>query len=147
MNQRLLFLIHSLSMGGAERVAVTLANYWVNKGYAVAVATLSSNDSDFYALDPRIERIALDVAKPSRHPIAAVLNNLRTLRAVRRLLKQWRPQVTIALMTMSISAWQAGDYLGRKSGVNAFIHPCYRWGASGACCVGWLMGGLITWWR
>jgi len=77
MNQRLLFLIHSLSMGGAERVATNLANYWVNKGYTVAVATLSSNDSDFYALDPRIERITLAVAKPSQHPIAAVLNITR----------------------------------------------------------------------
>ena len=110
MSQRLLFLIHSLSMGGAERVATNLANHWVNKGYTVAVATLSSTSADFYALDPRIERIALDVAKPSEHPMAALLNNLRTLRAVRRLLKQWQPQVTIALMTnanvyLALAGW------------------------------------------
>jgi glycosyltransferase involved in cell wall biosynthesis len=110
MSQRLLLLIHSLSMGGAERVATNLANHWVNKGYTVAVATLSSTSADFYALDPRIERIALDVAKPSQHPMAAVLNNLRTLRAVRRLLKQWQPQVTIALMTnanvyLALAGW------------------------------------------
>jgi glycosyltransferase involved in cell wall biosynthesis len=110
MSQRLLFLIHSLDMGGAQRVAATLANHWVNKGHAVAVATLSSTSSDFYALDPRIERIALDVAKPSEHPMAALLNNLRTLRAVRRLLKQWQPQVTIALMTnanvyLALAGW------------------------------------------
>ena len=124
VNQRLLFLIHSLSMGGAQRAAVNLANHWVNKGYAVAVATLSSNDSDFYALDPRIERIALDVAKPSWHPIAAVLNNVRTLQAVRRLLKQWQPQVTIALMSsanvyLALAAW---GLPGREIGCEQ-IHP------------------------
>ena len=124
MNQRLLFLIHSLPMGGAQRVAVTLANHWVNKGYAVAVATLSSKASDFYALDPRIERIALDMAKPSRHPMAAVLNNVRTLRAVRHLLKQWQPQVAIALMTsanvyLALAGW---GLPGQKIGSER-IHP------------------------
>ena len=124
MSQRLLFLIHSLSMGGAERVATNLANHWVNKGYAVAVATLSSEASDFYALDPRIERIALDLAKPSQHPMAAMLNNLRTLRAVRRLLKQWQPQVTIALMTsanvyLALAGW---GLPGQKIGSER-IHP------------------------
>ena len=124
MSQRLLFLIHSLDMGGAQRVAATLATHWVNKGYAVAVATLSSEASDFYALDPRIERIALNIAKPSRHPMAAMLNNLSTLRAVRRLLKQWQPQVTIALMTsanvyLALAGW---GLPGQKIG-SEHIHP------------------------
>jgi glycosyltransferase involved in cell wall biosynthesis len=124
MSQRLLFLIHSLDMGGAQRVAATLATHWVNKGYAVAVATLSSEASDFYALDPRIERIALNIAKPSRHPMAAMLNNLSTLRAVRRLLKQWQPQVTIALMTsanvyLALAGW---GLPGQKIGSER-IHP------------------------
>jgi glycosyltransferase involved in cell wall biosynthesis len=127
MSQRVLFLIHSLSMGGAERVATNLANHWVNKGYTVAVATLSSTSADFYALDPRIERIALDVAKPSQHPMAAVLNNLRTLRAVRRLLKQWQPQVTIALMTnanvyLALAGW---GLPGQKIG-SEHNHPPMR---------------------
>lgn len=124
MSQRLLFLIHSLPMGGAQRVAANLATHWVNKGYAVAVATLSSEASDFYALDPRIERIALNIAKPSRHPMAAMLNNLSTLRAVRRLLKQWQPQVTSALMTsanvyLALAGW---GLPGQKIGSER-IHP------------------------
>lgn len=99
MNKRLLFLIHSLSMGGAERVLANLANYWSNKGYTVAVATLCDLKGDFYTLNPQIERIALDVAKPSHGLVSALANNLRILLAVRQLLQQWQPDATIALMT------------------------------------------------
>lgn len=124
MSQRLLFLIHSLSMGGAERVAANLANHWAEKGCMVAVATLSSDASDFYALDPRIERIALNVAKPSQHALAALFNNLRNLQAVRRLLRQWQPQVSIALMStvnvyLALGGW---GLPGKKIG-SEHIHP------------------------
>lgn len=124
MSQRLLFLIDSLDMGGAQRVVVHLAAHWADKGYTVAVATVSGSASDFYKLDPRIERIALDVAKPSRHLLAAVLNNLRTLWMVRRLLKQWQPQATIAFMTsanvyLALAGW---GLPGQKIGSER-IHP------------------------
>lgn len=124
MSQRLLFLIDSLEMGGAQRVAANLAAHWASKGYTVAVATVSDTASDFYELDPRIERISLGVAKPSRHLMGAVLNNLRILRVVRRLLKQWQPQVTIAFMTsanvyLALAGW---GLPGQKIG-SEHIHP------------------------
>lgn len=124
MSQRLLLLIHSLSMGGAERVAANLANHWAEMGCTVAVATLCSDASDFYALDPRIERIALNVAKPSQHALAALFNNLRNLQAVRRLLRQWQPQVSIALMStanvyLALGGW---GLPGKKIG-SEHIHP------------------------
>lgn len=100
-NMRIMMLVHSLSMGGAERVTANLANYWAAKGWQVAVATLTSAESDFYALDPRVKRIPLNVAARSPNVFAAVSNNLRSLRAVRRLLKEWRPDVAIGMMTAS----------------------------------------------
>lgn len=111
-------------MGGAERVAASLANHWVGKGYTVAVATLTSEASDFYTLDPRVDRFALNVARPSRNVLAAVCNNLRTLWAVRRLLRQWQPQATIALMSTAnvYLALAATGVPGRKIG-SEHIHP------------------------
>ena len=124
MSKRLLFLIHSLSMGGAERVAVTLANYWAAKGYTVAVATLSSTSNDFYTLDPSVERIALNTAKPSPNILSALSNNFYTLRAVRHLLKVWQPEITISLMSqanvyLALASWgMSGQKIGSEH-----IHP------------------------
>lgn len=98
---KLLFLIHSLSPGGAERVTANLANFWVARGWQVAVATLTGAEADFYKLDPRVERIPLNVAGESPHALVAVNNTLRRLRAVRRLLRLWRPDITIGMMTTS----------------------------------------------
>lgn len=98
---KILFLIHSLSLGGAERVTANLANYWAEKGWQVAVATLTGAESDFYVLDPRVKRIPLNVAARSPNVVAAVSNNLRSLRRVRRLLKEWQPEVAIGMMTTS----------------------------------------------
>lgn len=99
MSRRLLVLIPSLSMGGAERVAATLANHWARNGYSVAVATLSGCQADFYQLDPSIERFNMNIARSSCHSIDAVVNNLRIVWSVRRLLKRWQPQVAIGFMT------------------------------------------------
>ncbi len=37
---RILFLVGSLRMGGAERVVSRLANYWAENGQDVCVATI-----------------------------------------------------------------------------------------------------------
>lgn len=98
---KVLFLIHSLAMGGAERVTANLANYWAEKGWQVMVATLSAVENDFYELHPVIDRIHLGVAKNSGWMISAIGNNLRSIMAVRRLLKSSQPNVAIGMMTTS----------------------------------------------
>jgi len=54
---RLLFFIHSLSGGGAERVTVNLANHWAAKGWQITIVTLAPLSFNFYKLDPAVERI------------------------------------------------------------------------------------------
>lgn len=121
---RLLLLIHSLSLGGAERVTANLASYWAKKRWQVAVATLTGADCDFYQLDPRVERISLNVAGDSPHGLAAVSNNLRRLHAVRRLLKRWRPDIAIGMMTTSnVYLALAAKGLPLRSIGSERIHP------------------------
>ena len=98
MGRRVLLLVHSLSMGGAERVAANLANHWAGKGWQVAIATFSDTVSDFYILAPEVQRIPLNVAIASPHPFAALINNLRALYRVRQLLDRWRPDIAIGIM-------------------------------------------------
>jgi glycosyltransferase involved in cell wall biosynthesis len=53
---RLAMILPHLGMGGAQRVAASLANHWANRGFDVHVVTLSPKREDFYELNPRIRR-------------------------------------------------------------------------------------------
>lgn len=95
----LLLLIHSLSSGGAERVTANLANYWVSQGWTVTVVSLTSADSDFYELDPRVRRIALGIAGDSSGFVSAIAQNFARVQAVKRVLRQVKPDVALGIMT------------------------------------------------
>lgn len=98
---KLLFFIHSLGGGGAERVTATLANYWAAKGWDVILVTLASTHDDRYQLHPAIRRIALDRARASAGPVRALLANGRRILALRRVLRRERPDVALAMMTVA----------------------------------------------
>jgi glycosyltransferase involved in cell wall biosynthesis len=96
----ILFYISSLSSGGAERIAVNLANYWVTKGdeWKVTIVTLDSIDNDFYKLHPSVKRISLNLLFPSKNLIVGLLRNVSRIIALRHVLDQTRPAVAISLM-------------------------------------------------
>ena len=96
---KLLFFIHSLHSGGAERVTANLANYWAEKGWQITVVTLTSTAQDFYQLHPAVQRIALNVAGESDHAFAAISNNLCRVLALRRVLQKVQPDVALAMMS------------------------------------------------
>jgi glycosyltransferase involved in cell wall biosynthesis len=96
---KLLIYLHSLEAGGAERVAVTLADYWAQRGWQVTIATVASASRDFYGHDPRVARVGFDLAGNSRNPLQAALRNVARVRALRKLIRQTRPDVALALMT------------------------------------------------
>lgn len=107
---RLLFFINSLSGGGAERVTANLANFWASKNWDITIITLASQGLDFYALDPAIKRRALGVAKDSRSVLSGLAQNLRRVRALRRVLRQIAPDIAIGMMTsanvlLALATW------------------------------------------
>lgn len=121
---RLLFLLPSLSSGGAERVTATLANHWAEKGWSITIVTVSSIEQDFYALDPRIHRIAIRMDSPSRNAGQAVANNLRRIWAVRRILRQELPDVAVAMMpTANVVLALAGQGLSAALIGSERIYP------------------------
>ncbi len=53
-----MLVIPSIHGGGAERVAVDLANYWAYKGYDVSILTQSDPKTDLYVADDRVMRLS-----------------------------------------------------------------------------------------
>jgi glycosyltransferase involved in cell wall biosynthesis len=98
---KLLFLIHSLASGGAERVTASLANHWAGAGYDVTIVTIEGAGLDHYTLAPSVRRVALGLASNSPGSLAALNGNLKRVRAVRRVLRQEKPDVAIAMMTQA----------------------------------------------
>lgn len=86
-NMRIAFVIHSLEAGGAERVASTIVNGWVEAGDRVTLVTLESVDKDFYRLDPRVERVSLNATGRSRSGVAFIANNWRRVKMLRSTLR------------------------------------------------------------
>ncbi len=96
---KLLFVIHSLAGGGAERVTSTLANYWSRKGWEVTVLTIAAPGPEAYALDPAVRQISLLMESEGGNLPIALRNNIQRIRALRRALRQFRPDAAIAMMT------------------------------------------------
>jgi glycosyltransferase involved in cell wall biosynthesis len=120
---KLLFFIYSLQGGGAERATVSLANYWSAQGWQVTIVTLLQQESDFYKLHPRVRRLSLDLASDGSNPFVGVLNNVRRIWALRRVLRQVEPDVAVAMMTtanvlLAFAAYGITPAIGTEQ-----IHP------------------------
>lgn len=96
---KILLFTNSLGGGGTERVAATLANFWVRQGAEVTIVTINPQSEDFYVLDPAIGRISLNLSTESGNVLNAVLHNMRRVAALRRALRQIRPTVALSMMS------------------------------------------------
>ncbi len=56
---RIALVLPHLGVGGAQRVAATLANYWAEAGYDVHLVATLDDKADFYTLNPQINRQTL----------------------------------------------------------------------------------------
>lgn len=95
---RLLIYIHSLENGGAERVVSNLANYWASIGWDVTVVTVAPHTTDFYVLDPAVQRICLYLTGSSGNVLAGFTRTARRAQALRRILQRVKPDVALSAM-------------------------------------------------
>jgi glycosyltransferase involved in cell wall biosynthesis len=95
---RLLIYIHSLENGGAERVVANLANYWASIGWELTVVTVAARTTDFYVLDPAVERVCLALADTRPDLLSCALRTVRRMHALRRVLRRVRPDVAVSAM-------------------------------------------------
>ena len=96
---QVLFIIGSLSSGGAERVVSEMSNYWVRKGWNLSILTTNATKKkqDFYPLDSRIKRVDITPLK-KLYKVAYFYNLFRNLRAK---IKNEKPDVVISFMSGS----------------------------------------------
>jgi GalNAc-alpha-(1->4)-GalNAc-alpha-(1->3)-diNAcBac-PP-undecaprenol alpha-1,4-N-acetyl-D-galactosaminyltransferase len=95
---RIMLAVSSMTAGGAERVAATLADHWSANGHKVAVLTVASADIDFYPLDQRVTRIALNLTRGSRNLRDFVVNNLKRIRKLRSAINDFKPEIILSFL-------------------------------------------------
>jgi glycosyltransferase involved in cell wall biosynthesis len=125
----ILIVIHSLGLGGAERATAHLSRLWIAAGHRVTIATISAGGG-IYGVDPSVRVVALGLARESRGIVDAVLGNLRRMCAIRALIRDLTPDVTIGMMT-SASVLVACAGLGlpsRTLGAERTYPPCLSLG-------------------
>jgi glycosyltransferase involved in cell wall biosynthesis len=106
----LLIFIYSMGDGGAERVTANLANYWAAKGWKISIVTLASINSDLLELHPSINRISLEMANESANALAGIIQNIRRILTLRKLLRKVQPDITLGKMTtanilLALASW------------------------------------------
>lgn len=115
--KNIVFVINSLTGGGAERVVTNAANYLAASDYRVAIITFRSRSSDFYILSPKVERYVLDFARRN-------FNSFYTIMALRRILRSESPDYIVGMMTEpSILTLIASIGLRSKIVISERNHP------------------------
>jgi GalNAc-alpha-(1->4)-GalNAc-alpha-(1->3)-diNAcBac-PP-undecaprenol alpha-1,4-N-acetyl-D-galactosaminyltransferase len=94
--QRITCVISSLGAGGAERVLTALTAQWAAGGRAITVITLSGAEGDFFSLEARIQRIALNLQRPSRSTLDALCQAGRRISALRSAVRRAQPDVVLS---------------------------------------------------
>ncbi|MEY3787582.1 MAG: alpha,4-N-acetyl-D-galactosaminyltransferase, partial [Pseudomonadota bacterium] len=95
---RTLFLLSSMTSGGAERVASTLANAWVNRGDQVALMpTFSGRGDCFYPLSPSVRLIYLADLIPIQKK--TLINQIKRLYTLRQFIKTEQPDVIVSFLS------------------------------------------------
>jgi GalNAc-alpha-(1->4)-GalNAc-alpha-(1->3)-diNAcBac-PP-undecaprenol alpha-1,4-N-acetyl-D-galactosaminyltransferase len=112
MSNKILLLVSSMSSGGAERVASTLANAWTGRGDEVTLMpTFSGRGECFYELSPEVRLIYLADLVSSR--VRTWVNQLARIRALRRFISTEQPDVIISFLSnVNVAAVIASIGLG-----------------------------------
>jgi glycosyltransferase involved in cell wall biosynthesis len=94
---KIMLLVSSMHAGGAERVAATLASAWALRGDSVTlVPTFTGRGTCFYPLASGVELCWL---ADTVDPAGGAPTGLRKLRALRRMVRERRPDVIVSFLT------------------------------------------------
>src|SRR5690625_933555 len=140
-------VIDSLASGGAERVAVTLASYWVEvKRGEVTVIVIGDGSKDCHELSQKVNKLLLNSIKPRKNILDGVFNSVKRVLKLRAVLLRIQANATIGFMPMA-NIWCALACLGTNLKVygTEHTHPpflelnkSFIWRNFRKYCYGWL---------
>lgn len=112
-NARILFILSSMSAGGAERVASSMLNFWANQSREIGLLTLAKEDNDHYPLDTRITRFSSDLLSPSKNIWQGITANVRRMQSIRAAVEEFKPDIVISFIERT-NILTIGALLGKK---------------------------------
>lgn len=102
MNMRIVFVISSLDVGGAERVLSNMANYWSENGWDITIITFSGEElADFYLLHSNVRRRKLGLTGNTQGIFKKIYWNLYRLFILRKEILTIRPQAVISFIDVN----------------------------------------------
>ncbi|MBS0579576.1 MAG: glycosyltransferase family 4 protein [Proteobacteria bacterium] len=118
----IVIVVGSMSTGGAERVAATLANAWSARGRRVwVVATFLGTSGSAYPLQSGVSQVFLSDMIPLRGLCPPLPGKLLALRA---LVKKVRPDVVVSFLTnVNVTVLGALGYLGVPLVISERVDP------------------------
>ena len=124
----IVFFSGELQQGGAERVIVTLANFWAKRQSKIIIITIDGKPS-FYPLDMQVEHIKLGLTEDSRGNVwRGIKENGKRVINLRQLLRIKKVDVLISFITdANIIALIASFGLGIKVLVSDRTSPYAEW--------------------
>lgn len=136
-NKTLLFYINAIHDGGAERVLLQLAKRFAACGWRAVVVT-SFVDSHEYPVPEGVERLSIEQTQLSQ---SRLRRNLSRIKALRRLLREYRPAVLISFMAEpNFRAVIASRFLPVKTIVSVRNDPEREYGGRLGRIIGkWLL--------
>ena len=93
------FVLGGLVGGGAERVASTLINYWVQQNYKVKLITRLEPEHDKYTIPEAVERICIGDGGPSSNKLIALFKNIPLVWRLRKAIRKANTPVVISFLT------------------------------------------------
>ena len=93
-NGTLMFYINTLHRGGAQRVMVQLAGRFAAAGWRSVLVTSFVGENE-YPIPPGVERVSIEQKQLSQ---GVLRRNLSRIRALRSLIRQYRPAALISFM-------------------------------------------------
>ncbi|RLA74316.1 MAG: glycosyltransferase family 4 protein [Epsilonproteobacteria bacterium] len=110
---KILFIISSLGLGGAERVLSTLANH-LSLNHEVLILKLD-NEEPFYKISNDVTIESLDLEKSNNSILKKIVHNFTLLSSIRKSIKKYDSDIIISFMDRTnINTLLATRFLGKK---------------------------------
>src|SRR5690242_415828 len=89
-------VIPSLVGGGAERVAIDLANHWSLQSRDVTLITIDRSDISRYFVQETVRRVGLGLMSQSQSVLSAVRNNLQRVAKLRNAIGETKATAVVS---------------------------------------------------